>query len=898
MQKKKLFCTLFILAGLVALSVFQISDSFAEPAGNVVSIEAEGGFGGIARLGAWSNVTVKVRSDKRDISGEIEIEVDIDQARRVIFSKPVELTAGVEQEVDFEIPVVTVKKDIEIRFVENKKKVAETSCKFKRLLQPDIMMIGVLSEDRDAFNWLNGNTVPAYASNDDLAHKLKLMIAAGQVSPQIAAVPDVGGNVQKYEAVVIPLDRNTFPDKKEIMDNFDIVLISRYDTSLLNETQVSVMEEWVESGGLLVLGTGISWQKVYHGLPESLKPFSITGTEDVQTADVIARFTGRDAEGINLKLARGELEYMPVINETGEDNQYLLYDNYIIAGDINNPVAIKYRKENGALVVLTFDPTVEPFISWNNRTSFMENIFRYTANVIKQRFYDNGNGYYAGYYMKNPGQSQDLQYVATDIPFDKVPPYRLMFIILAVYVIVVGPVLYIILKIKDKRDWAWGLIPVLSVFFLSSMYLFGFKTRYNTAIANIASLVEIQPGSDIARVSSAIGVFNNRRGTLTIEYDNSSGINIPFIDQNYYRYGGDGSVSTVVAKYTAGDRNKLEQYNISLWYPKLLYAAKTIPFDGGILNNITIKDGRIKGVIENDTPYDLLDTVLIIGNNIIRVGDIVAGDSLTLDIPFDSKDVYKEPGLYLDAVYGKTWYPTPKDYPENFLELNQRRKLFEQCIYNVFNSNRGKPVFTMLAMNEQEFDYGLTVNEKAPQKYSKNLFKLESPLKFEPGREVEIPAGIIIPSFYQEKDIAWYDYNNVLYIRDTGDLEFEFILPENIRTNEIKIYSKNYIPLAMKYGLDQDSPVRTEILHNKYKFYLYNVNTKAWDEIEPYTGDGNIFSITLTGDISRYVGSGNEMRMKISVIELGMNNFVKEYNVEYYEELMTVPEIYIKGVSE
>lgn len=894
--RKSINLLLILLVSISAILMSQQTEVFAQPVQADINIEVEGGFGGIAKLGAWSPVSVRICSLNRNISGEIEIEVNTDQERKVVVSKPVELIAGIEQEVHFEIPVVTAKKGIEIRLTENKKVRAEMTYSFKRLLPPNVMMIGVLSEDSEAFNWLNGNTVPV-ATGKEMDERIKLMIAAGQLSPSTAsAVPVQEDYFQKYEAVVVPLNRNSFPELIEVMDGFDFLIISKYDTSLLNNTQISVLEEWVESGGVLIAGTGLSWQKVYHGLPEDLKPFSITGIEDVETAETLEKFTGREADGINLKLAKGELGFEYITdstpNDAGPENQYLLYDNYVIAGDDNNPIAIKYQEEDGAIVILTFDPTVEPFASWYSKTAFMENVFKYVKTAIKERFYDYGNGYYRKY----SSSSWDIQYLATDVPFDKVPPFRLMFIILGIYILLAGPALYIILKITDRRDLAWVLIPALSVLFLSGMYLFGFKTRYNTAIVNTASLIEIKPGSNEAYVSSAIGIFNNRRGTLSIEYDDENSIQAPFIDQdNYHRYYGGETEGKVVAKYTISDQVKLEKYDVALWTPKVLYAQQTIPIKGDILNNITIKDGCLKGVIENSTPYDLLDTVIIIGNNIIRIGDIVAWDSISLDIPFDSEDVYKQPEEYLNAMYGRTWYSTPKEYPENFREMNQKRRLFENYLNRYYNANWGRPAFTLLAMNEQEFDYGLTVNEKEPQKYNKNLILMDSALSFESGQEVEIPAGIVIPSMYQEKDIAWYEKNNNLLIHSTGDLEFEFLLPDNIIVNEMRLYVESYIPLSAKYIMNQNSPGQIDILSNKYEFYLYNVKTKAWDELEYDTNEGYILDTTIRDNASQYIGLGNVVRMKISVVELGRPE--EEVYNSYYEEVITMPEIYIKGVS-
>ena len=148
---------------------------------------------------------------------------------------------------------------------------------------------------------------------------------------------------------------------------------------------------------------------------------------------------------------------------------------------------------------------------------------------------------------------------------------------------------------------------------------------------------------------------------------------------------------------------------------------------------------------------------------------------------------------------------------------------------------------------------------------------------------------------YQEKDIAWYEKNNNLLIHSTGDLEFEFLLPDNIIVNEMRLYVESYIPLSAKYIMNQNSPGQIDILSNKYEFYLYNVKTKAWDELEYDTNEGYILDTTIRDNASQYIGLGNVVRMKISVVELGRPE--EEVYNSYYEEVITMPEIYIKGVS-
>lgn len=74
------------------------------------------------------------------------------------------------------------------------------------------MLIGVLSEDPLAFGWLGGSTIPV-AQNPILDEKMKLMIAAGELPPTAAQASVQETGYSKREAVVVPLDRDTFPEK-------------------------------------------------------------------------------------------------------------------------------------------------------------------------------------------------------------------------------------------------------------------------------------------------------------------------------------------------------------------------------------------------------------------------------------------------------------------------------------------------------------------------------------------------------------------------------------------------------------------------------------------------------------------------------------------------------------
>lgn len=900
MRKKKfkgsaLVLLLFILAALPGGVLHVAAVPAPDPAGQDITLEISGGFGGIAKLGAWSPIQVKVNASGQNLSGELQVEANLDQARKIIIAKPIELSPGAEENFYFEIPVVSAKRSIIIRLVANKMTLAEETFDFKRLLPPEIKLIGVLSEDPEAFGHLNGNTVPV-ASDMAYDEKMKLMMAAGQI-PMASTVPSVTASpgYQNRQAVVVGLDRDVFPEKEEVMDGFDFLIINRFDTSLLSDTQLSTLETWVNTGGVLILGTGMNWQKVYHGLPDSMKFYDIKGTADFDASAMLQSFTAKNASGMTLRLAQGTpgFEYIPPAPDAkpGEPTRWL--DNDVLAGDAQTPLAIKYRKQMGSVLVFTFDPASEPFVSWQGRTTFFENAFKFIGTNY-QKIYEMGNGYY----QKQVYSKNNLQYLATEIPDDKKPPFAWMFGALGVYILIAGPVLYILLKRMDKRDWAWVCIPALSVLFLSGMYVLGFKSRYQSAVLNTVSMIHAEPGVKEATVTSTVGIFNDRRGTLKIEYNTGSGLNTPFIQTNDYgyRYYGDNVEGQVVGKYIMGEPAVFEQYNVMLWTPITLSAEKTIPFGDDILKDLYLKDGKLMGSISNTTPYDLLDTVILIGNHIIPVGDILSGELKQVNISLESKQVYKRPDEYLDGEFGRSYYNNAKDIPSNYQEMIRRRRIFENYIDVSYNSQIGKTQFALLARNHQEIDYGLTVNDKTPQKYNQNLIRVESDFSFEPGREVEIPAGIIMGSMSQYKEVGWQEGYNGIRVNSTGEMEFQFNLPEKLSVTGFNLSVENYIPLYVRYNMEENrnsGMVQTEVLSNRYAYSLYNVKTRTWDPIKAKTA--------IDQDVFRYIGAGNEVRMKITVLELGMAFSDEEMAAgvykQYETELLGVPEITVRGVA-
>lgn len=144
-----------------------------------------------------------------------------------------------------------------------------------------------------------------------------------------------------------------------------------------------------------------------------------------------------------------------------------------------------------------------------------------------------------------------------------------MAIILGIYIILCGPILYYILKRKDRRDWMWFGVPALSVLCLLALYVFGFGTRYSKPIINSISEIEYNDGEDYLSVDTKMAVFNNKRGNLSIQWNTDDNIAVSgYTDR--YSYGMNNGEKKVKGKILTGSDMRYESLThlcgrMSIW---------------------------------------------------------------------------------------------------------------------------------------------------------------------------------------------------------------------------------------------------------------------------------------------------------------------------------------------
>jgi hypothetical protein len=867
-----------------------------------IAIEVHAGFDGVARLGAYIPYRILLINKGRAVEGEAQIEIKIDSQNKTVFSKPVSLAAGVAKEVVINAPVFTARKGVKVKFQEAGKTVKEMEYNFAKLIPPEMKTIGVLSSDNAAYDFLNGMLIP---QSDDAIYdeKIKLMQAAGLYSGTYGAAAQAvpADSITKSESILIPLEGGSFPDDIRVMNGFDILIISNYDTGSLSKDQMSVLESWTESGGTLVVGTGANWKKVYPSLPETMKRFSVSGTSSASPPEELESYAGAGfSDNVILDTVTGDIGFEYEESEAGRtddadeaDDDLLVYSadiDEVIVGGRGKPLAVKYICKSGRILFLAFDPGMEPIASWKGRQSFWENLLYHSSR--SNRIYERGRGYYysnySNYYMSG---------LTSQVPEDRTPPFLFMFIMIGAYIIIAGPAMYIFLKRKDKRDLGWLAVPAVALLCLVIIYFAGFKTRYRTAVFNTASMIHLDMENQKADITTGISVFNNKRGDLKLTYSDKDNIEFDVTqseNRSYVVYE-DGSEpeGRVVSKLVFSEPMNYMLYDVSMWEPKYLSAKKSEPFTDRIISSIQMDNGKFRAVISNNTKYDFMEAFITVGNNFISAGDILSGKEKVIEADFNSDEVFHSFEEYLNAQYGRSGYPYGVAVPDDFREKFRKRMTIGELLQPMYYSLRGQTKIGLYALNNQNLNYDITINDEKPVSYYTNGIFSSIDMTFEKGVEVDIPAGIILPQMDEYgpiQNIASIDGDNGVRVRDKGDIDFTYSLPEGIRTTAFSLKFDTYVPIYVKYNIEdmkaQNSNIQARILQNKYEYYLYNKAADSWEQIEDTHAEA---------EADKYIDDENKLRVRVRVVELADTN--ANSKDEYVQsERLAYPGLQLKGV--
>lgn len=550
------------------------------------------------------------------------------------------------------------------------------------------------------------------------------------------------------------------PDVPAALDPVNVLILTNLDTGRLSAGQLEAITAWTESGGSLVVTGGVSGAQTTAAVADLL-PVTISGT--VTVADLPALRQPYD------KAFRDPGPYLVTESSLRRGEALLLQDNL--------PLLARQSLGNGFVYFLALDPNVAPLLDWAGNEALWGEI----ADGARTNLPMWARGFQNSYSAAN---------AVTRLPNLSLPSWALIACFLGIYILVVGPVNYIVLRRLKRRELAWLTIPALVIFFSGIAYLTGFIFADREITVAQMSVVYGQAGADSGRVHSVIGLYSPRRATYDITLE--SDVLIRPFERFFGNFTGGDSVGAVVR----GSDVLLENVRVDVGGVETFVAQAYQPLpqvSGQVVMQVNGRNAELEITLQNNGDFLLENAGLLIGRTYMPLGDIEPGQVLQRTESFrrastgaltgSSAGIYSS-GSGLSAFYNEIFGTSA--YRED-PEIYPRMELLEALNdYSPGGLSLPAGAVTLLAWSEQP-QLSIELDKGDPEYFSATAYFLELPvtenLVQTAGTEFELPPDLFTWRILSQSGLYSESVSD-FYLN--GWVEYEFLPWETFQQIDVK----------------------------------------------------------------------------------------------------------------
>lgn len=376
------------------------------------------------------------------------------------------------------------------------------------------------------------------------------------IAPAIRGLVGAPGQNMVRVLTVAPED---LPSRAEAWAIIDRLVWQDVDPARLSPEQLDALATWVGAGGRLIVAGGQAGIAGVAGLPEELLPFVPTSTIDVPARD-LGSLVGELPAGTP-----------PLPALTGG-----LTRGSVITWSDGHPIAAQVAVGQGLVSLVGIDPTVPAIAGAPG------------ANGMWRRVI----GPLTGQALNPLMLQDDSQIVAAlnSLPAVALPDLGLLFALLAVYIALIGPINYLILRRIDRREWAWVTMPVLVLVFSVGTYLVGMGLKGTDVIVDQLAIVRAAAGSDRGLAQAYVGIFSPNRRTFDVAVGEDALLANPA-----YQAQAQGGVPLDVV---GGESARLRGYEVGFGVLRTFRAEAPVAAPR-VVADLTYRDGVLEGTLTN-----------------------------------------------------------------------------------------------------------------------------------------------------------------------------------------------------------------------------------------------------------------------------------------------------------
>ncbi len=439
---------------------------------------------------------------------------------------------------------------------------------------------------------------------------------------------------QLTKLVLVATDSKQLPNERIGLDMLDGIALNQRSWSELTPEQQKAIKQWVNNGGILLVEPNL-----LEDLPAELQPAQVTGEQTIATTTLSQVFS-------------------QPFNEASL-NVALLQPNNQSAASLKQdqtPILVKRAVGRGFVIASAFNLDEPTLTAW-----------RGYENLLSSLFPQNQNLGWMGVGSESMLRDSSAPALLNNLPALDLPPLKTLLILLGIYIVLAGPVTYLVLRRLDRMALAWLTIPALTLIFAVLAYGIGSKQRGTDILVHDLAIIYPDDSAN-ATVLGYAGIFSPVREEYQVTIKHGAYPRPLLVNANMG--GNNGGVNATRALYShqPGDIRNL---TINQWSMEMFAYERDISDAPHVQIEISMQAKKIIGTVRNTSKYTLNEAAFIMLGNAQKFGTIEPGAEKSIELQINNNPSMSGASYLLYQKELDAGYQTPFGPPRELLAKTQ-----------------------------------------------------------------------------------------------------------------------------------------------------------------------------------------------------------------------------------
>ena len=458
----------------------------------------------------------------------------------------------------------------------------------------------------------------------------------------------------EVQPVTARLAPESLPDNPLVFEGMDTIYLNSERAPELNANQVEALLTWVNGGGHLIVAveqisdvnattwlrkivpcdlTDIRPVKNHDGLQQWLR--SPLGANDNFSGAASGGRRSRGPRVLNNGRGSGVNPFGDApIDPDFEKNELSVAfgtprNGEVLATAGNQPLIVASHVGEGRVTALLFSPEREPFRSWKNLQSFWARLVEVSPELYQGENYAGQGGYSIDGVFGAMVDSKQIRKL----------PVEWLLLLLLVYLLVIGPIDQFWLKRIRRPMLTWITFPCYVVMFSLMIYFIGYKLRAGETEWNEMHLVDVLKKGEAAELRGR--TYASIYSPVNANYKVEGQERFSSFRGEFHGMYGASQDSERAEIYQAGDNFKGTIF-VPVWTSQLYVSDWWQPSPLPLDLTVEAADQNWVITVSNHRDRPLNDARIVIGDRIMSLGNLTAGQMKKFTLPRDGGNLLQD----------------------------------------------------------------------------------------------------------------------------------------------------------------------------------------------------------------------------------------------------------------